>query len=501
MDGWGYPHRNHFRGNSVKRALALCLTLLSSLSQAQIIVNAFPNLSFRQPVHLTSVPDSTRRLVVVQQNGYARIFPDDTLASATDTLLDLSGAISSSGGEEGFLGLAFHPQFTQNGYVYVNYTAPSPLRTVIRRFTVPPSTPNHADPGSGFTIIEILQPYANHNGGMLAFGPDGYLYIGMGDGGSGGDPQNNAQNRSVLLGKFLRLDVDDTTGSTHYAIPPDNPYAGNSSGFREEIWAYGFRNPWRFSFDPQTGTLWAGDVGQNTREEIDIVYQGKNYGWRIMEGTFCYNPPSGCDTTGLVLPVIDYGRSLGYSVTGGYVYRGTRRTDLVGSYIYADYGSGRIWSLRDSSGTVSNTLLTQAPFTISAFGTDSRQELYILAHSLSANTSIYRFVAATPNGVERATAPVASSFTLEQNVPNPFNPSTVIRYTIAQSSEDGGGGMEVRLVVYDLLGREVAVLAEGRQGPGTHDVQFDASGLSSGLYFYRLTAGPYTESRKMVLMK
>jgi glucose/arabinose dehydrogenase len=224
-------------------------------------------------------------------------------------------------------------------------------------------------------ILEVSQPYSNHNGGQLAFGPDGFLYIAVGDGGSGGDPQGNGQNLSTLLGSILRIDIDKQEGELKYAIPAGNPFAGNNDGYREEIFAYGLRNPWRISFDLSSGRLWAGDVGQNSYEEVDVIEKGKNYGWNIMEGKHCYSPPSNCTQSGLTLPVFDYGRAEGISITGGYVYRGPNLKGLVGKYIYADYGSKIVWAYDYSS--KSNTLLFKAGFNIPTFGIDEDKELYL----------------------------------------------------------------------------------------------------------------------------
>ena len=482
------------------------------LAQAQPLqlVNAFPNLTFAQPIFLTHSGDGSNRMFVAQQTGVIRVFPKDSLGTSSSVFLDIASQISSSSGEEGLLGLAFHPQYATNGYFYVNYTAPNPLHTVISRFNVSQSDPNVADPSSEFKILEFNQPYNNHNGGMVAFGPDGYLYIGTGDGGSGGDPQGNGQNRSVLLGKILRINVDTAVAPLNYAIPLDNPFAGNGSGYREEIWAYGLRNPWRFSFDPVTGNLWAGDVGQSSREEVDIIEKGKNYGWNIMEGFACYNPPTGCNETGLTLPIKDYDHTIGTAVTGGYVYRGAARSGLQGAYIYGDYGSGRIWMLRyNGVSLTADSLLLDAPFGISSFGTDQQNELYVVSYN-GGTSGIYRFNRAVTSSVTQANSqPIPSGFVLEQNFPNPFNPTTVINYTIAgvrghlpASGQAGGLGVsDVRLSVYDLLGREVAVLVNERKDPGTYEAKFDARSMPSGVYIYRLSAQPVDGGRGFVAVR
>lgn len=229
--------------------------------------------------------------------------------------------------------------------------------------------------------MEVNQPpFNNHKGGQLAFGADGYLYIGLGDGGSAGDPFRNAQNLSSLLGKILRLDVDASSSNRNYGIPPDNPFAGNDLGYREEIYAYGFRNPWRFSFDFESGRLWVADVGQNRLEEIDLVEGGKNYGWNIVEGTLCYDPPSGCNQTGLELPIWTYTRDLGTAVIGGFVYHNSELPSLIDAYVYGDYGSGRIWALKINGENVTNLLLADTELNIASFGLDKSSELYLCAY-------------------------------------------------------------------------------------------------------------------------
>lgn len=349
------------------------------LPQGTITVEeAFPNLAFTRPVDLQHAGDGSDRIFVVEQRGVISVFQNDTETADKIEFLAIESNVDDAGNEEGLLGLAFHPNYEDNGYFYVNYTAANPDRTVISRFTVSAADPNQADPTSELVLLEFDQPYSNHNGGQVSFGPDGYLFIAVGDGGSGGDPQNNGQNRKTLLGSILRIDVDQQNGPTNYSIPADNPFANNSDGFKEEIYAYGLRNPWRFSFDSSNGQLWTGDVGQNKYEEVDIIVKGGNYGWNTMEGFHCYNSAD-CAQDGLELPIWEYDRSQGdVSITGGFVYHGTAIPELEGLYVYADYASGRIWSLDGSEPeNPSNTELLKAPFPISSFGIDQNQELYI----------------------------------------------------------------------------------------------------------------------------
>jgi len=347
--------------------------LLHASAQAYI-TDPFPNLSFNSPVGLYHPNDTTNRICVVEQGGVIRIFPNDSTVSTTRTFLDISDSIIS-GGEMGLLGLAFHPNYASNGYFYVDYTRDNPLRTVISRFRVSATNPDSADRSSEVALLEQLQPFTNHKGGQLAFGPDGDLYIAFGDGGSGGDPYGNGQNRDTLLGKIVRINVDSTSGPRNYVIPVDNPFYGDTTK-RQEIFSYGMRNPWRFSFDNQT--LWCGDVGQDLWEEIDTILNGRDYGWNIMEATHCYNPSSGCNEAGLTLPIWEYGHDAGRcAIVGGFVYRGSAIPSLVGKYIYGDYCTGEIWMLTPvPSSTPLDSLLFSSGTNISAFGEDRNKELY-----------------------------------------------------------------------------------------------------------------------------
>ncbi len=337
----------------------------------------FPGVTFDRMVYLT-LPEGTHdRLYLVLQPGRIMAFDNVPDPSTPDTFLDIRDKVSDRGNEEGLLGLAFDPDYQNNGYFYVYYSAASPRRSVIARYRASPDR-EQVDTNSEKVIMEIGQPFSNHNGGHITFGPDGYLYVGLGDGGSGGDPRGHGQDLRTLLGTILRIDVSalDETGS--YAVPPDNPFVG-VQGARPETWAYGLRNPWRFSFDRETGDLWAGDVGQNRLEEIDIIKRGANYGWNIMEGTSCFRN-AGCDREGLEPPVAEYGRDGGCSVTGGYVYRGSRLPSLVGAYVYGDFCTGSIWALRhDGSQTVEQARIADTDLQISSFAEGPDGEVYILS--------------------------------------------------------------------------------------------------------------------------
>jgi glucose/arabinose dehydrogenase len=329
------------------------------------------------PVWLASAPDD-RRLFVVEKGGRVVIVENGTLLPTP--FLDLRGRVST-GSEQGLLSLAFHPGYAANGRFFVNFTDTAGDTRVVE-YRVSAGDPDRGDPGSARVILAIEQPFSNHNGGQILFGPDGMLYVGMGDGGSGGDPRGNGQDLGALLGKLLRIDVD---GGQPYAIPPDNPFV-DTPGARPEVWAYGLRNPWRFSFDRETGDLTIADVGQNQYEEVNAVRgggPGLNYGWNVMEGVHCFEPSEGCDRSGLTLPVAEYDHGDGCSVTGGFVYRGSRIPDLRGTYLYSDYCSGFVRSFRFENGRAEDerrwTELEPPDHSVPSFGEDADGELYLLS--------------------------------------------------------------------------------------------------------------------------
>ncbi len=359
-------------------------TGLASPSQLQAVV-AFPNLLFSRPLFLTHAGDGTNRLFVVEQDGRIRVFANDANAGAAAVFLDIVGRVSRAGNEEGLLGLAFHPDYENNGFFYVYYSLANPRRSRLSRFTVT-ANPSVADPNSEMILLEFSEPFSNHNGGCLAFGPDGKLYVASGDGGSGGDPQNNGQNLGTLLGKILRLNDDGT-------IPADNPFVGQA-GARGEIWAFGLRNPWRFSFDRNNGNLWCADVGQGAIEEVDLITRGGNYGWRVFEGNNSFNNPQGLPAANFIGPVVTYTHALGQSITGGYVYRGARLTTLIGAYLYADFVTGRVFAtVHDGNQVISNEEVGNVPNPAS-FGEDQAGEVYVC----SFDGRIYRFDETTPGG-------------------------------------------------------------------------------------------------------
>lgn len=350
-----------------------CTSAQDGLSFTQVVSG------LSEPVGVTNAGDGSNRLFVIEKGGLIRVVQDGQLLS--EPFLDVRNIITpEQETEQGLLGLAFHPDYKNNGTFFIYYTNAQKkdngaADTVLARYQVS-SDPNKADPASATIILTIEQPFWNHNGGQIAFGRDGYLYIGTGDGGDGGDPQENAEDLTDLLGKLLRIDVNAAT----YVVPESNPWKAES-GARTEIWAYGLRNPWRFSFDRKTGDLYIGDVGQELYEEINVQPAsskgGENYGWNQMEGMHCYGEPD-CDPSQYVLPVHEYTHGEdGVSVTGGFVYRGQALPELDGFYLYADFASGKIWSLRFVEGVWVNTLFEDTEFAVSSFGEDEAGELYL----------------------------------------------------------------------------------------------------------------------------
>jgi glucose/arabinose dehydrogenase len=363
------PIRALVIGAACGLALVGALTATAQTPSVQLVRIAHRLI---HPVQLTHAGDGSGRMFVVEQRGVVRVMLNETIQPTP--FLDIRDRVTERS-EMGLLSIAFHPLYASNGMVYVNYTTElgGPRRSVIAEYRAWPPSGNVVDRTERI-VLEIPQPQTNHNGGLNLFGPDGMLYIGLGDGGGSGDPQNNGQRLDTLLGKILRINVDS---GTPYGIPPDNPFVGKPN-VRPEIWAYGFRNPWRFSFDRKTAKLFAGDVGQNAWEEIDIVEPGRNYGWRITEGLHCYNPPTGCSFSGLRLPAAEYGHDVGCSVTGGYVYRGALIPVLKGRYLFGDYCTGLIWTLVWNTSPRVMAVLVDTTTQISSFGEDPDGELYVV---------------------------------------------------------------------------------------------------------------------------
>lgn len=438
----------------MKRLLQICVVLLTTISFAQTIGLQTFATGFSSPVAIVNAGDS--RLFVVQRGGAIRILNANGTINATN-FLTLTSSTIVSGGERGLLGLAFHPNYSTNGYFYVNYTRASDGATVIARYNVS-ANPDVADASSAQVLLTIAQPFNNHNGGSLVFGPDGYLHIGMGDGGSGGDPDNYGQNINSLLGKMLRIDVD--SGSP-YVIPAGNPYAGATPG-ADEIWAVGMRNPWKFSFDRQTGDLWIADVGQNAREEINKAAStaaGLNYGWRCYEANIPYNT-NGCQSaSNYFMPVANYALGNGNcSITGGYVYRGSTYPNMIGKYFFADYCSNRIGWVENNGGTITWSSLFTGNFV--SFGEDINGELYVAGIS---NGTISKIID-TSLGTEDFQRNGLSLY------PNPAQHSVTLQNTSLLNL--------TQLSVFDMMGKKVLHKSMNT----AESTEISIAQLSSGLY-------------------
>jgi glucose/arabinose dehydrogenase len=466
------------------------------------LADAFPNLSFNYAVEMAHPPDGTDRLFVLEKGGIIKVFNNIPSVSNAKIFLDLSDSVSQYF-YAGLFGIAFHPGYQSNRFFYVYYMkgALANLSLTVERYTTSATNPDSALRSSRQVLLTAGCPNSNHNGGSLHFGADGFLYMAFGDSspGSGGDPLNKAQNLAELFGKVLRINVDSSSNGNNYSIPVTNPFYGNSLGYRQEIFAYGIRNPWKFSFDAPTGRLWLGDVGQSRWEEINIIENGKNYGWRLKEGNVCYNPAVNCDTGSVILtpPLYTYGHNSagGYSITGGYVYRENQIPGLSGKYIYGDFESKRIWALSwDGVNPPTNEILfDNTPYSIVSFGTDRDNNLYLI-HFSSSSRRIYKIYDQSINGIEGTGNGEYGNFTLSNSYPNPFNSSTVISYVLKNKSY-------VTLKIYDILGREIETIINGIQTAGLYKYTYDASKLASGVYLYNLLANGFTESRKFILFK
>lgn len=455
----------------MKTKLYLILMLYHAFTFAQNITLQTVATGFSNPVAIENAGDP--RLFVVEQGGTIKIINADGSVAATP-FLNLASLISSDG-ERGLLGLAFHPNYSTNGYFFVNYTNPAG-NTVIARYTVSAGNTNVANPSSAQVLLTITQPFSNHNGGTLRFGPDGYLYIGMGDGGSGGDPGNRAQNIETLLGKMLRIDVNS---GTPYAIPPTNPFAGATAG-ADEIWAIGLRNPWKFSFNRTTGDLWIADVGQGAVEEINKVSPtaaGLNYGWNCYEGSSIYTAGCAQPTTTYTFPFAEYTHTAtgGCSITGGYVYTGTAYPLLANKYIFADYCSNKI-GLVSPNGTITYTPAFGGN-NFSTFGEDATGELYIAGIS---SGTVYKITDSTLSNAEYTT----------ENISLYPNPAEGEVFLTTHNLD-----MPINLIVSDLNGKQVA-----QEQLLTNNSRIDTSLLSKGVYILTLESATGTRStHKLVI--
>ncbi len=395
----------------LRKIIPFCLSLLFWAGAARAaeglpavdVKPAFPNLTFNRPLWLCEAPDGAGRMFLIEQAGKILLLPKDRQGRETKVFLDITARNPQVDNEEGLLGMAFHPDFKNNGKLYIHYNQQEPRRSVISEVRVSASNPDAADLSTERILLEVPQPYGNHKGGSTIFGPDGFLYISFGDGGTvDGDPHNHGQRLNVLLGKILRIDVNPKTAGLQYGIPSDNPFVSRP-GARPEIWTYGMRNPWRMSFDMKTGDLWVGDVGQEKWEEVDLITKGGNYGWRVREGLHPYKTAGTPADARYIDPVTEYPHSPaqgsnhtpGMSITGGYVYRGKKVPALNGVYIYGDFVMGTIWGFRYQDGkAASDGVLVEMPKelnpprNISSFGQDSAGEVYVLAF----DGKVYEFV-------------------------------------------------------------------------------------------------------------
>lgn len=467
------------------RVLLLCIGLVglwSAEGQAQTPF-AFPGLPpFTRPTDVTNAGDGSGRLFVAEQTGRLYVFEAEPDVTTRTLFLDLSDLVFEEALEGGLLSVVFAPDYATSGQFVVHYVAGSAAdpdgtrRSVLARYRVSASNPNEADPASGEILLEVGQPHLNHNGGKILFGPDGYLYFPLGDGGALPELRANGQDRTTLLGSVLRIDIDNPDPGRAYGIPADNPFVGNTEGWREEIWAWGFRSPWRSSFAPD-GQLWIADVGENLWEEIDRVDAGQNYGWSEFEGTHCFTEP--CDPSGKTFPLYEYEHSLetGFSITGGYVYRGPQAPGLVGRYVYSDFVTSIVWALdvTDPEHPV-NIRIGALPAMAVAFGEGEDGELYALGFDLGRLFDIGALGRTV--GVASETPPEGAVLGLSG--PNPFRTRTAVRVRVARTEP-------MRVALYDILGREVRVVFEGVLAAGTtRTVGIEGHGLAAGVYTVRV---------------
>lgn len=473
----------------LKSVFFILLNISYHYTLAQVtLTDAFPNFTFNNAVEMVSPSDNTQRVFVVLQSGQIEVFNNQANVSTKQNFLDIGTKVICCG-ERGLLGLAFHPNYQQNGFFYVYYTrlnVQMQLQSVISRFRVSMNDPNRADAGSELILLTFDQPFDNHNGGTLAFGPDGFLYISSGDGGDGGDPQNNAQNLGNLLGKILRIDVNSVQAGLNYGIPASNPFRTNPSA-RAEIFAYGLRNPWKMSFHPTTGLLWVADVGQSGFEEIDIVESGRNYGWRIMEGNSCFNPRSNCNQTGLTLPVWQYNQSNGdRSITGGFFFLNNSASSLFQKYIYGDYISGRIWALTYNNNQATNAFLIDAPGRISTFGIDSFGNIYAVVYG--SRGKIYKISDSQVTSLESRNEWIKEVLSF----PNPAGDETSLEFYLSRPSE-------VSVELYDLEGNQKRqILKSKKMSEGKHNLKIIRQDLPSGIYIAQITTRGLAKTVKIL---
>ena len=480
--------------------LSLALVAAASASAQTAAVDAF-GVDVFAPVDLVMAPGQPDRVYIAEQGvvgpGFAprvrTLVPGDAAAT---TFVDLGSGVLA-GGEAGLLGLAFHPDYAANGRLFVSYTARSPRRSVVAELARSATDPLQADLATARVVLEVDQPDGNHNGGQIGFGPDGFLYIALGDGGGAGDPGNHGQRPSTLLGSILRIDVDARPDGAAYGIPDANPFAQTDGPERDEVYAYGFRNPWKFAFDDATGDLWVMDVGQDVWEEVNRVEAGQNYGWNVTEGPECFL--AGCDPGAFAAPVFSYphdNATGGFSISGGMVYRGSALPSLDGRVLYADYVTRRVWALDPDGDDPDHELLLTTSrgdnnAGISAVRQGPGGEAYILVYSFNGPTRILRLesvgVAAEPEPDRAASLQLAG--------PNPFSRATALTVGL-------GGGGPARVTLHDALGRELAVLFDGALAPSaSRRIEVPGEALPPGVYAVRLATERLTVARQLVLIR
>ena len=492
---------------------ALCVDAIGQsvpvnhLSEQLAVIKAFPGLRFSQPLLLTNAGDGSDRVFVVEKTGAVHVFDNNEEVTSTRVFLDIADRILPPGhpdvGETGLLSMTFHPQYANNGRLYISYVDDN-LVSVISEFLVS-DDPFVVDMSSERVLLSMQQPQRNHNAGHIAFGPDGFLYIAFGDGFSEsardgiehGDPLGHGQNRETWFSSVLRIDVDQQQDSLAYAIPPDNPFVGNQEGWKEEIFAYGFRNPWRFSFDREMGILLLADVGDKKAEEINVVTSGNNYGWNLKEASHCFEDVP-CDTTqwvNLTDPIFEYLRDVGESVTGGYVYHGSKFPELKGKYIYGDYDFGTIWALEiENELAIANEVIASNVASIASFGEDEAGELYIVDF----RGDVWTFKELSTTSTEWPDE-IPPPFALQQNYPNPFSDQT---HFILDVSTPGS----ISVTIYDLTGRKVRTLKDRHYTPGRYEISWNGldnsqTAVPPGVYLYVLETDGLRKSGTVVRLR
>lgn len=447
------------------------------------------------PLAMVSPDDGSGRIFIAQLHGKIIVFHDNKSFDSPKVFLDISDRVFPNANELGLLGFAFHPHFKENGYIYVNYIGfvHYVVSTIISRFTLSAKNPDSAIAGSEKIIMTVTQPGWAHKGGCIGFGHDGFLYVPLGDGSDGGDPDNNAQNLNSLLGKISRIDVDREDTLLHYAIPKDNPFVHDTGGVRKEIYAYGFRNPWQSSFDSYSGTLWVADVGQDRYEEIDTIIKGGNYGWRIMEAFHRYED-SLTDTSKLILPIWEYDHydpTTGLCIIGGFVYHGLLFPKLRDKYIYADFVTGRIWALTYDNGTISNQLLVDhgtSGITISSLYEDQGGNIYVVSIS---DGKIYKLI--LTSGVNDMIQELKYDLRLNCTVLTKSQTLSTVIFTLPRTAH-------VILSLFDAAGREIREYLNRDFDAGENSYDFDTHSLKSGIYFLRLRTENGIVMKKFIVL-